>query len=614
MDVHHLNSDAAQHSVHARPTSARCHFDMRPDRGAAKAASRQLPWLILIFGALLSGWAAWNINAQLEREASAAFQLHALDFQNSVASRLHGYEDILFGIAGLYHHHSDADVSQDEFEAYAQSLALEMRYPAVDALNYARYVEASQREQFIAAFRKEFASTANRHVSLNLAPDRNEHMVITRTYPSSVQSLGFNLMTTSHRVSKDGFPPLSSALYQPNVPISSGLPVLPRGSTSAALGVRLGIFDNDGVGVPRLTGTAGILFNVEDFFGEAVPVTLAGRIAYRVENIGRSGGKAYARPIPVFSSAVGEQLAASKATDPADVMTTSFSVPFGGALLRIEMTEPKSALVGGRDKALPFAILAGGLLFFGMVSVLARRTLAKNRELTQAITVQSADLHRELDRTRQLERELAHVIEEERRRIGYELHDDLGQRLTGMSLSFRALSETLQSVSADLSAQAEALERTTSEAIVSVRGLAHGLMPVPAGCGGLRTALEQLAAGVSSTHRMRCIFDFDDPVDIENDTIATNLYRIAQEAVNNAVRHSRATVVKIRLDEEYGKVTLSVRDNGIGFPSDPRSETQAVQVAGSGLRIMAYRASVINYTLTVDSTFGDGTTIRVKEC
>jgi signal transduction histidine kinase len=614
MDIHHLKSDAAQHRAHARPILNRCHFDMLPDKGGvAKAASRQLPWLILIFGGLLSTWAAWNINAQIEREAHAAFHIHALDFQNSLTSGLRGYEDILFGIAGLYHH-SEEDVTQDKFEAYAKSLALETRFPAVDALNYAKYFKTSEREKFLAAFRKDFASTTDKHVSLNLAPDSNEYMVVTRTYPSGAQSLGFNLMTTLHRLSKDGFPALSSALYQPNVPISSGVPILMRGSTSAALGVRLGIFDNDNGGVPRLTGTAGIVFNVEEFFREAVPATLADRIAYRVENAGRSGGKTYARPIPIFSSDVGQKLPKSIAADPADVMTTSFAVPFGGALLRVEMSEARSELVGRRDKALPFAILAGGILFFGMASVLSRRTLARNRELTQAITARTADLHREVDRARQLERELAHVIEEERRRIGYELHDDLGQRLTGMSLSFKVLAETLHSISADLSAQAEALERTTSEAIVSVRGLAHGLMPVPAGRGGLGAALEQLAAGVSSTHKMRCVFDFDDPVDIENDIIATNLYRIAQEAVNNAVRHSRATVLKIRLDDECGKVTLSIRDNGIGFPSDRRTETRAVQVAGSGLRIMAYRASVINYTLTVDSTFGDGTTIKVQEC
>lgn len=614
MDVHHLKRDVAQHRVNTRPPPNRCHFDMRPEKGVvAKAVTRQLPWLILVFGGVLSAWAAWNINTQIERDARAAFHIHALDFQNSVTSRLRAYEEILFGIAGLYHHSAE-DVTEDMFEAYAKSLALETRFPAVDAVNYAKYFKTPERERFLAAFRKEFASTKDKHVSLNLAPDSNEYMVVTRAYPPGVQSLGFNLVTNSHRLSKDGFPPLSSALYQPNVPISSGVPVLTRGSTSAALGVRLGIFDQDNAGVPRLTGTAGILFNIEEFFGEAVPATLAERIAYRVENVGRSGGKPFGRPIPIFSGAVGQKLPKSIAADPADVMTTWFAVPFGGAMLRVEMSEARSTLVARRDTALPFAILAGGFLFFGMASVLSRRTLARNRELMQAITEQTAELHREVDRARQLEGELAHVIEEERRRIGYELHDDLGQRLTGMSLSFKALSETLHSVSADLSAQAEALERTTSEAIISVRGLAHGLMPVPAGRGGLGAALEQLAAGVSSTHKMRCVFDFNDPVDIENDIIATNLYRIAQEAVNNAVRHSRATVVKIRLDDEHGKVTLSVRDNGIGFPSDCRTETRAVQVAGSGLRIMAYRASVINYTLTVDSTFGDGTTIRVQEC
>lgn len=615
MDAHHLKSDAAHYGVHLRSPTGRYHFYIcRGRENLTKAASRQLHWLIFLFGGLISSWAAWNINAQIEHEALAAFQIHSLNFQTSVASRLRNYEDILFGIAGLYHH-SDKEVTQEEFEAYARSLDLDRRFPALDALNYAKYFDASEREKFMAAFRKDFASNANNAVSLNLAPNSNEYMVITRTYPSGVPSLGFNLMTTSHRLTNEGFPPLSSELYRPNAPISSGVPILARGATSASLGVRLGIFNPGNAQSSRLMGTAGIIFNVEEFFKEALPATLADRIAYRVENIGRSDGKTYVRPIPIFSSAFGgDKLPQSVAAGPADMMTTSFTVPFGGVLLRVEMSEAKSLLVGGRDKALPFAVLAGGLLFFGMSSVLSRRTLERNKELTQAIAVQTADLHREIDRAKQLERELAHVIEDERRRIGYELHDDLGQRLTGMSLSFKALSETLHSVSADLSAQAEALERITSEAISSVRGLAHGLMPVPAGRGGLGAALEQLAASVSSRHTVRCIFDFDDPVDIDNDTVATNLYRIAQEAVNNAVRHSRATVVKIRLDDDYGKVTLTVKDNGIGFPHEHRADTLAVQVAGAGLRIMAYRASVINYALTVDSSFGDGTTIKAQAC
>jgi signal transduction histidine kinase len=356
------------------------------------------------------------------------------------------------------------------------------------------------------------------------------------------------------------------------------------------------------------------MFNVEEFFREALPATLADHIAYRVENIGRSDGNMYPHPVAIFSSAVSDTLPQSIAADPANVMTTSFTVPFGGALLRVEMSEAKSLLVGRRDNALPFAVLAGGLLFFGMASVLSRRSLQRNRQLMQTMAMQAADLRREIDRAKQLERELAHGIEEERRRIGYELHDDLGQRLTGMSLSFRALSETLHTVSADLSAQAEALERTTSEAISSVRGLAHGLMPVPSGRRGLGAALEQLALSVSSLHSVRCVFDFDDPVDIDNDTVATNLYRIAQEAVNNAIRHSSATLVKIRLDDDCGKVTLTVTDNGLGFPHDRCADNRPVQIAGAGLRIMAYRASVISYTLTIESSFGEGTTIKAQEC
>jgi signal transduction histidine kinase len=238
----------------------------------------------------------------------------------------------------------------------------------------------------------------------------------------------------------------------------------------------------------------------------------------------------------------------------------------------------------------------------------------QNRELSAAITLQTANLVREIDRARQLERELAGAVEEERRRIGHELHDDLGQRLTGMSLSFKVLSETLHSVSSDLSAQAQALEKHASEAISSVRGLAHGLMPVPAGPGGLRLALEQLAASVSSLHGMRCMFDFDDPVEIDDPDVATNLYRIAQEAVNNAVRHAHATEATIRLDDEDGKVTLTVADNGIGFQHDQRDGTQPVQVAGAGLRIMSHRASVINYALTVETFYGRGTAIKVQQC
>jgi signal transduction histidine kinase len=138
-------------------------------------------------------------------------------------------------------------------------------------------------------------------------------------------------------------------------------------------------------------------------------------------------------------------------------------------------------------------------------------------------------------------------------------------------------------------------------------------MPVPSGGSGLRTALEQLANSVSSPGT-RCVFDYDDPVDVHNDNVSANLYRIAQEAVNNALRHARAKLVVIRLDDENGKMTLTVKDDGVGFRPERRADTRAVQITGAGLRIMAYRASVINFVLSVESSIGDGTTIKVQEC
>jgi signal transduction histidine kinase len=121
-----------------------------------------------------------------------------------------------------------------------------------------------------------------------------------------------------------------------------------------------------------------------------------------------------------------------------------------------------------------------------------------------------------------------------------------------------------------------------------------------------------MAIGVSALHGVRCVFDFDDPVDIEDASVATHLYRIAQEAVNNAVRHAHATEIKVRLDEVNGKVVLAVSDNGVGFQAE-RNDTRAVQLSGAGMRIMAYRASVINYRLEIDAGADRSTTVRATQ-
>ncbi len=263
----------------------------------------------------------------------------------------------------------------------------------------------------------------------------------------------------------------------------------------------------------------------------------------------------------------------------------------------------------------PLTFLAATFGFMLMASNKLRDILLDmNRTLEDAVAERTADLQLEIERARELEREVANIAENERRRIGRELHDDLGQHLTGVSLSAEALADALNPVSPDLSSLAYALEDAASEAIVKVRRIAHGLMPVGPGSEGLRNALTNLAAGVSTLSNVSCSFVYDDPVDIEDENVAANLFRISQESLNNAIRHARASNVLLRLDYVDGKASLSIADNGIGFSIKDNDMKNLSCDRGAGLRIMGFRASVINYALTIESSIGCGTTIRVTEC
>lgn len=579
-----------------------------------KLLNRQLPLLILLCGSIATGWTSWNISRQIELEARRNFDEHSTYFKGAIQRRLLAYEDILFGLAGLYN--TETMVSEREFLSYAKSLELETRAPAIDAVNYAEYFTAVERDRFIARFRSEAQARGRHPAPLLLPDDADEYMVITRVYPEGAMGMGVNTFFNPRRYS-DGnlLNVVPSSHFKPRAPFSSGLPIRPPGTNYTAMALRLGVFRPDEDGRPELKGSVGLGFNVEQFFHEALPPLLLRSSTYRVENIGRAGEESYPKPVPIFSSELTTAMPANMEKNPAHVYATSFILPFGGALLRFEMRQAKSEIVSMRDMVLPYAVLFTGLAIFGMAAALVRKIQIYNVDLRREIAAQTAKLREEIERSKLLEKELTHAAEKERRRVGYELHDELGQRLTGISLAARALAESLRPEAQGLSRYAEALERDTSEAIASVRGLAHGLMPVPPGRHGLREALEQFAISVSS-RAVRCVFDFDDPVDVEDREVATNLYRIAQEAVNNAIRHGRATLVTITLDEEGGKVALTVADNGKGFPRqhvDGEIDALAPQVAGAGLRIMAHRASVIGFRLTVASSAA-GTTIRALQC
>ena len=203
-----------------------------------------------------------------------------------------------------------------------------------------------------------------------------------------------------------------------------------------------------------------------------------------------------------------------------------------------------------------------------------------------------------------LERELIDASSREQRRLGHDLHDDLSQWLTGIHLESRALSISLKPKSESDAARAEKIVRWASEALQRTRMLVRGMAPSAIETGGLTDALRDLAANAEKMFRIRCLCTCDDTVEITNPDIALQIYRIAQEALSNAIRHSEATEVLLRFEpDEDGRARLVVKDNGKGLPRPlPAS-------SGLGLRIMRYRAGLIGATVDFQPVPDGGTEI-----
>jgi len=206
---------------------------------------------------------------------------------------------------------------------------------------------------------------------------------------------------------------------------------------------------------------------------------------------------------------------------------------------------------------------------------------------------------------REMEREAFDAAMAERRRIGQDLHDSLGQVLTGVAFLSKSLEANLAKRSLPQAADARQIVKHIDESITLTRTLARGLQPVMLGPGGLTDALKTLACDMTALHKIHCTFEASEDIDIDDDSVATQLYHIAQEAASNVVRHAKASSIQIRLDRTAGgMVKLSVADDGRGMDIH-----HPVARTGIGMRTMRYRAGIIDGAFDISSTRGGGTVV-----
>jgi PAS domain S-box-containing protein len=209
---------------------------------------------------------------------------------------------------------------------------------------------------------------------------------------------------------------------------------------------------------------------------------------------------------------------------------------------------------------------------------------------------------------KQLERAILQAVNREQYRIGNDLHDGLGQELTGIALMLRGVAGRLTTEYPAVLPEVEGITRLVSNAIENTRALARGLSPVNLERGGLQDALEGLAMHAMEVYGVQVSFSHRAPTGrLLNAEVANHLYRIAQEAVSNAARHGKARSIRLHLSIARAKVRLTITDDGVGMPDT------AIDAAGMGLKTMRYRARMMGGEVQFERAEPTGTRI-VCEC
>lgn len=217
-----------------------------------------------------------------------------------------------------------------------------------------------------------------------------------------------------------------------------------------------------------------------------------------------------------------------------------------------------------------------------------------------------------LDVTERKNMELALVsaAEEHQRLIGQELHDNLGQQIAAIAYQAQALERKIAASSnADAAAIAASIATQAQHAVMQCKHFARGLLPLELETNGLMSALRALASSISSTYGIICDFVCHDEIEIGDDGLALNLYRIAQEAVHNAMRHGGARNLTISLKVRDGLLSLSISDDGCGLEGMAAKRATA---PGMGIGIMQYRALQIGATLKLGPRAAGGTEVLIE--
>ncbi|MEW6156956.1 MAG: PAS domain S-box protein [Verrucomicrobiota bacterium] len=225
------------------------------------------------------------------------------------------------------------------------------------------------------------------------------------------------------------------------------------------------------------------------------------------------------------------------------------------------------------------------------------------QERTANLKAANHKLREEISLRKRLEKQIVEIADREQRRIGNDLHDGLGQQLTGVAFLSKVLEQRLSAKAAAETSQASEIHKLVNNALSHTRELARGLHVVELETNGLVSALQDLRTQIENLYQVKCQLRVDKLLRIHNAAVATHLYRITQEAVNNAIKHGKAKNILISLASADRKISLSIKDDGLGIPEDFQERK------GMGLHTMRYRTEMIRGVFEIRRPPDGGTVV-----
>jgi signal transduction histidine kinase len=573
---------------------------------------------LLAFGIVLSVAAYRFTERQIAQDARSKFENESVQIQQALERRLASYAHLLLGLRGLYRA-TDA-INRGEFRDYVVSLELPLRYPAVTAMNFAQYVTEESKASFEKTIRNDTSVDPNGFSAFHIAPPgkRADYHVLVYLEPFEKNLHRFGLDIQGVR--SPGAGALLSERRDTAELMSSGM--LVPGENDRQLALRGAAYRR---GLPIETveqrrhafvGTVGMAFSLTALAREVVHPSALKAVHFRIHNLGQSNSLKQIVAPSDENLLIDSNMLPGHREPPAssgELLTRVAQVDFGGRILGIHFDGQRDSFSTPLDRALPVVTLSAGV-FISLLLYAVMRSLQRSRseleeavqERTHALREINLNLQTEIAERSRLEREVLLAGQEQRRKIGQELHDDLGQRLTAVAFLAESLARDLAQEESAAATGAFKIEKLLSDAVSQIRLLARGLFPV-ALPGGLAGALEQLSASARETYGIRCRLVCDAAVSVENTgVLAFHLFRMCQEAVNNAVKHGKASCVTIELASDGVNPRMTITDDGVGFDED-----NALRHPGLGLQIMRYRCKIVGLGFAITRGPDGGTVVSI---